>query len=203
MYRSLHPPRIETPKDIIFESNPCSSSIPKPSEKIDQALRLPMKRELNDFMNDDVVFRLYNIVSVLKNDVLSLANQRHQLEFPLLAVFALGNDIRSLIIYLISNQLSSTVAPEHGLKINDRQRKDLTKLVVVIYPHSYNEVDIPNLNFIDHNKTKNVPKLPFLVLDIEIKREFNFRSDFIRSVSLHTSSIVFLSLLLTLGLDPF
>ena len=88
-----------------------------------------MKREFHDFMDDkvvDVVVRLNTILSSLENDHLRLANPLQPSEFPILAIFSLDNDIRSFVVYLISSELFSTVASQHGLKINCRQRKDLT-----------------------------------------------------------------------------
>lgn len=56
-----------------------------------------MRRELDDFIDDDlvnVVFRLNNILSLLANDILSLTDQHHHFKCPILAVSSLDNDIR-------------------------------------------------------------------------------------------------------------
>ena len=107
---------------------------------------------------EDAVVRLNTILSSHENDIISLANPFHISEFPILAIFSLDNDIRSFVVYLVSNELFSTVASQHGLRINGRQRKDLTRLVIVDinlwHPFSYSELEISFLNFANYNKSK-------------------------------------------------
>ena len=160
MHGSPYPPSIETPEDILSESNLYCPSIQRPSGEIDQAFRLPMKKEFHDFMDDsleDVVVRLNTFLSSFENEILSLANPLHPSEFPILAIFSLDNDIRSFVVYLISNELFSTVASQLGLIIIGRQRKDLTRLVIDVslwHPLSYSELEVPFLNFTNYDKSK-------------------------------------------------